>query len=58
MKRYFKIVEIDEDSFTDATGEEMYDHCLSLTVPVDNSVFIAVDDDEECEIGAPVDYFN
>ncbi len=41
MARYFKITEIDCDSFFQCTGEEL--DCSQLVVPVIGYVFVAVD---------------
>ena len=45
MARYFKITEIDCDSFFQCTGEEL--DCSQLVVPVIGYVFVAVDDTDE-----------
>lgn len=55
MARYFKIIEIDSDSFIDATGGDL--DCCQLTVPVDGAVYVAVDD-EECEMTVDIDTFD
>lgn len=55
MARYFKIIEIDSDSFINATGEDL--DCCQLTVPVADAVYVAVDD-EEYEISVPMDAFD
>lgn len=41
MARYFKIEEIDRDSFVGATGEDL--DCCQLVAPVDGYVYVAVD---------------
>lgn len=56
MSRYFKIVEIDEDVFVNATGKDL--DCCQLSVSVGESVFVAVDEDEEDEITVPLDMFD
>lgn len=56
MARYFKIIEIDSDSFINATGENL--DCCQLTVPVADAVYVAVDDEEEYEISVPMDAFD
>jgi len=56
MARYFKIIEIDSDSFINATGEDL--DCCQLTVPVADAVYVAVDDEEEYEISVPMDAFD
>lgn len=49
MARYFKLIEIDRDSFIEATGEDL--DCYSqLVVPVDGLVYGAVDDTDEAEL--------
>lgn len=55
MAKYFKIVEIDEETFAKNTGAEL--DCAQVVVSVGNSVFVAVDDDEEYEIAVPIDAF-
>lgn len=55
MARYFKIIEIDSDSFINATGEDL--DCCQLTVPVGDAVYVAVDD-EEYEISVSMDSFD
>lgn len=56
MARYFKITEIDCDSFFQCTGEEL--DCSQLVVPVIGYVFVAVDDTDEDEISVPLDSFD
>lgn len=48
MARYFKVIEIDSDSFIGATGEDL--DCCQLVVGTSDSVFVAVDECEEDEI--------
>ena len=55
MPRYFKIIEIDEDVFVNATSEDL--DCCQLSVPVNEAVFVAVDEDQEDEISVPLDMF-
>lgn len=43
MARYFKIVEIDRDSFIDAAGEDL-DYYAQIAIPTDNAVFAAIDE--------------
>ena len=45
MARYFKIIEIDSDSFIEATGEDL--DCCQLVVPTSDGVYVAVDDEED-----------
>lgn len=54
MARYFKIIEIDSDSFIEATGEDL--DCCQLVVPTSNGVYVAVDDEED-EMNVPMDTF-
>lgn len=55
MVRYFKIIEIDSDSFIEATGEDL--ECYSqLVVPVNGIVYAAVDDEED-EMNVSMDTF-
>lgn len=60
MARYFKIIEIDSDSFINATGEDL--DCCQLIVPVADAVYVAAadddDDDDEYEISVPMDAFD
>ncbi len=41
MARYFKIMEIDEDTFTRTTGDFL--DCNSVVAPVAGDVYVAVD---------------
>lgn len=54
MPRYFKIVEIDCDSFIEATGEDL--DCCQLVVPTSEAVFVAVNE-EEYEMSIDMDCF-
>ena len=54
MARYFKIIEIDRDSFVEATGEDL--DCCQLVVPSGSEVYVAVDD-EEYEMSVPLETF-
>lgn len=56
MARYFKVVEIDRDSFIEATGEDL--DCLQLSTECDGFGYVAVDDTEEDEITVSLDIFN
>lgn len=47
MARYFKVVEIDRDSFIKATGEDS--DCYQLTTVCDGIGYVAIDDTEEDE---------
>ena len=55
MPRYFKIIEIDCDSFIEATGEDL-DHYCQLIVPKSEGVFVAIDEDE-CEMSIDMEMF-
>ena len=54
MARYFKIIEIDSNSFIEATGEDL--DCCQLVVPTSDGVYVAVDDEED-EMNIPMDTF-
>lgn len=56
MARYFKIMEIDSDTFTNATGDIL--DCSQLVVPTDGYVYVAVDEYDEQEIDIPLDSFD
>ena len=55
MARYFKVVEIDRDSFIEATGEDL--DCYQLSTVCDGIGYVAVDDTEEDEITVTLDIF-
>lgn len=57
MARYFKVTEIKEEDFVDATGETLGRYIQS-TIPIDGNVFVAVDDDCEDEIYISLDCFD
>ncbi len=56
MSRYFKVVEINEDEFINATGECL--DCCKLVIPKNEAVFVAVDEDDEDELEIPLDCFD
>ena len=56
MSRYFKINEIDADSFINATGDDL--NGCQLVVPTDEGVFVAVDEYSEYEISVDLDCFD
>lgn len=56
MERYFKITEIDRDTFIQATGDDL--DCSQLVVPVNEEVFVAVDEGDEDEITVPLECFD
>lgn len=55
MARYFKVVEIDRDSFIGAMGEDL--DCCQLYGACDGIGYVAVDDTEEDEITVSLDIF-
>lgn len=55
MARYFKIIEINSDSFIEATGEDL--DCCQLAVSANDAVYVAVDDEEEYEMSIDMDMF-
>ena len=55
MARYFKVVEIDRDSFIGAMGEDL--DCYQLYGACDGIGYVAVDDTEEDEITVSLDIF-
>lgn len=55
MGRYFRITEIDDATFTRATGE--YLDCSQLSIPADGDVYVAVDEEAESEISVDLDSF-
>lgn len=56
MSRYFKAIEISEEEFYVATGEEL--DCLQDVIPVDGVIYVGVDDDEKNEIDIDLDCFD
>lgn len=57
MARYFKVTEIKEGDFVDATSETLGRYIQSI-IPIDGNVFVAVDDDCENEIYISLDCFD
>lgn len=55
MARYFKVVEIDRDSFIEATGGDL--DCLQLSTECDGIGYVAVADTGEDEITVSLDIF-
>ena len=55
MARYFKIVEIDEDTFIDATGDDL--DFNQLVVCTDGVVYVGIDECED-EMDIPLDCFD
>ncbi len=56
MARYFKIVEIDCDSFISATGEDL--DCEQLVVPTNDGVYVAVNDSGTGEMSVDLECFD
>ena len=56
MARYFKVIEIDSDSFIEATGEDL--DCCQLVVGTSDGVYVAVDESEEDEIRVGLEHFD
>lgn len=56
MIRYFKAVEIKEDEFIEKTGEVL--DCCQLVIPVDNEIFVAIDEEDQDEIEIPIYCFD
>lgn len=56
MSRYFKIIEIDADTFSETTGEIL--DCSQVIAPINGKVYVAVDDQEEYEMNVPLDSFD
>ena len=55
MAKYFKVVEISEEEFINATGEEL--DCCQVSIPTSEGVFVGVDEEREYEISIPLDCF-
>ncbi len=55
MDKYFKVVEISEEEFINATGEEL--DCCQVSIPTSEGVFVGVDEEREYEISIPLDCF-
>ncbi len=56
MPRYFKMIEIDADTFIESTGEDFYG--ISLIAPTDNGVYVVVDEEETFDMIIPMDCFD
>lgn len=56
MPRYFKITEIDEETYESITGESL--DCSQLFIPVDGDVYVAVDEEAESEISVGLECFD
>ena len=57
MGRYFKMIEIDCDSFFKATGEDL-GFFNQLCVPVDGLVYGAIDETENAQLFVPLEVFD
>lgn len=55
MAKYFKVVEINADEFTNNTGKDL--DCCQLTISCEKAVFVAVDEDYEDELEISLDFF-
>lgn len=55
MPRYFKITEIDEETYESITRESL--DCSQMSIPVDGDVYVAVDEEAESEISVDLDSF-
>lgn len=55
MFKYFKIVEISEEEFINATNEEI--DCCHINIPTSEGVFVAVDEACEYDFVVPLDCF-
>lgn len=56
MSRYFKIIEIDGDTFSKTIGEIL--DCSQVIASINGKVYVAVDDQEEYEMNVPLDSFD
>ena len=56
MERYFLITEISKADFANATGDVL--DCNSIVCPVDNNVYVAVDDNAVWDMEIPIDSFD
>ena len=56
MARYFKIMEIDEETYERITGETL--DCAQAIAPIDGDVYVAVDETDEDEIAIGLEYFD
>lgn len=56
MARYFKVVEIDSDTFIQTVGSDL--DCAQFIDCVDGIVYVAVDDSEEYELQIPLEIFD
>lgn len=57
MSRYFKILEISQDEFIGSTGFDPEGYSQAVE-PVDGSVYVAVDDEDEEEMSVYLDSFD
>jgi len=56
MRRFFKIVETDADTFIKATGTDYNDK--RVIVPIDGTVFVVINDKKEHELRIPIACFD
>lgn len=55
MAKYFKVIEINEEEFINATGEKL--DCCQISISTSEGVFVGVDEEQEYEISIPLDCF-
>lgn len=55
IPRYFKLVEIDQDEFVEATGENL--DCCQFVVMVNGTAYAAIDESEEDELQIDLSLF-
>lgn len=56
MARYFKVVEIDSDTFIEKVGSDL--DCAQLIDCVDGIAYVAIDDTDEDELQIPLEMFD
>lgn len=47
MKKFYQLKEITEDEYYAMTSDQNYEDCYQCTVPFNNALYIAVDENEE-----------
>ena len=57
MARYFKVIEIEHEDFIKATGEDL-GYYMQSTIPVNEDVFVVVDDEYESEFYVSLECFD
>lgn len=55
MAKYFKVIEINEQEFINATGEEL--DCRQVSISTSEGVFVAIDEEQEDELQIALDCF-